>query len=74
MFEINRSVACTFVLGLLLALVQPASGGEEISRLGEYAGYSTEQYDGWQRSFQYVTVRDGTRIAIDYFLYRHGLR
>jgi putative CocE/NonD family hydrolase len=67
MFEINKSVACSLVFGLLLALVQTASGGEKISRLGEYAGYSTQQYDGWQRSSQYVTVRDGTRIAIDYF-------
>jgi predicted acyl esterase len=67
MLQINKSVACIFVFGLLLVLVQAASGAERISRLGKYVGYSTEQHDGWQRSSQYVTVRDGTRIAIDYF-------
>jgi hypothetical protein len=67
MLEINKSGACILVFGLLLLLLQPVSGAEKISRLGEYVGYSTEQYDGWRRSSQYVTVCDGSRIAIDYF-------
>ena len=39
--------------------------GELISRPGQYQGYSQAVFDGWQRTSQYVTVRDGTRIAID---------
>lgn len=52
MLEITKSGACILVFGLLLVLVQPAFAAEKISRLGDYAGYSTQQYDGWQRSSQ----------------------
>jgi predicted acyl esterase len=38
---------------------------ERVSRPGQYEGYSKATFDGWQRTSQYVTVRDGTRIAID---------
>ena len=41
--------------------------GERISRHGEYAGYSEVLYDGHQMIARYMTVRDGTRIAIDIF-------
>jgi hypothetical protein len=57
MLGINKSVASILAFGLLLVLAQAASAAERISRLGEYAGYSTEQYDGWQRSSNYVTAR-----------------
>ena len=38
-----------------------------VSTLGRYQGYSEAVFDGWVRTSQYVTVRDGTRIAIDLF-------
>jgi len=38
-----------------------------VSRFGVYRGYSTARYDGWVRSSQYVTVRDGTKLAVDIF-------
>ncbi len=38
-----------------------------VSRTGEYAGYSEPEYDGWARRSQYVSVRDGTRFAVDIF-------
>ena len=41
--------------------------GASISRFGEYQGYAAASYDGWRRFSQHVTVRDGTRIAIDYY-------
>ena len=44
-----------------------AASDERISRFGEYRGYATADYDGWWRFSQHVTVRDGTRIAIDYY-------
>lgn len=40
---------------------------ERISRIGEYQGYSEARYDGWRRTSEYVTVRDGVRLAVDYF-------
>ena len=54
--------------GFLPALWGPSCvATERISTLGRYEGYSEAVYDGWTRSSQYVTVRDGTRIAIDIF-------
>jgi predicted acyl esterase len=53
--------------GLGGALVaQPAARNE--SKFATYRGYSRLAYDGWARSSQYLTMRDGVRIAID--LYR----
>jgi putative CocE/NonD family hydrolase len=42
-----------------------AQAPARFSRLGEYSGYSTAVYDGWQRSSQYLTMRDGVRLAVD---------
>jgi uncharacterized protein len=39
----------------------------KVSAFGKYAGYSEPIYDGWVRSSRYVTVRDGTRLAIEIF-------
>ena len=41
--------------------------GARISRFGEYCGYSLPEFDGWRRYSQHVRVRDGTRIAVDYY-------
>lgn len=38
---------------------------QKVSAPGEYSGYSPVLYDGHVLSSQYVTVRDGTRLAID---------
>ncbi len=69
----NRSVGKTIaVLGLLLALgrltapaAEPQRPPERISKPGQYQGYSQARFDGWQRTSQYIPMRDGTRIAID---------
>lgn len=39
----------------------------QVSRFGEYSGFSQEIYDGYQRTSQYISVRDGTRLAADIF-------
>jgi putative CocE/NonD family hydrolase len=39
----------------------------KVSAFGQYSGYSEAVYDGWVRSSRYVTVRDGTRLAVDIF-------
>ena len=38
---------------------------ERISRFGEYKGFSEEIYDSSVRTSQYLTMRDGIKIAID---------
>lgn len=51
----------------LLAATATASAAEleRISKPGEYQGYSKEIYPDWVRTSQYITVRDGTKIALD---------
>ncbi|MFL6196678.1 MAG: CocE/NonD family hydrolase [Thermoanaerobaculia bacterium] len=43
-------------------IVAPAP---KVSEFNRYSGYSEARYDGWVRSSQYVTMRDGTRLAVD---------
>ncbi|HVO70107.1 MAG TPA: CocE/NonD family hydrolase, partial [Aggregatilineaceae bacterium] len=56
-------------LTLAVPLIAPAAAQEtqKISRPGLYQGYSEPLYDGWTRTSQYITVRDGTRLAVDIF-------
>ena len=49
----------------VFALISPPQDGEKVSRFGEYKGYSAPEYDSWVRTSQYLTMRDGVRIAID---------
>jgi putative CocE/NonD family hydrolase len=37
----------------------------KISKPGQYSGFSKILYDGYKLTSQYVTVRDGTQIAVD---------
>ena len=36
-----------------------------ISRFGHYEGYSKSIYDEWIQTSQYITMRDGVKIAVD---------
>jgi len=60
------------LLAGLLLFAGACAGNEaattQRSRPGEYAGYSDSIYDGYQRTSQYLTMRDGVRLAMD--LYR----
>lgn len=42
-------------------------GRDKISRPGEYQGYSEAVYDGFQFFSQYVTMRDGVKIAVTWY-------
>ncbi|MEM8988090.1 MAG: CocE/NonD family hydrolase [Pseudomonadota bacterium] len=47
----------------------PQESVEKVSEFGLYEGYSdANAYDGYERRSVYVTMRDGVRIAVDYFL------
>jgi putative CocE/NonD family hydrolase len=52
---------------LTVALAATSSAAEKESRPGVYHGYSEARYDGWVKTSQYVTVKDGTRLAVDIF-------
>jgi putative CocE/NonD family hydrolase len=41
----------------------PAAG--KISEFGRYEGFTEARYNGWVRTSEYVTVRDGTKLAVD---------
>lgn len=49
----------------LFALTSTTQDEEKVSRFGEYKGYSAPEYDSFIRTSQYLTMRDGVRIAID---------
>jgi len=53
--------------GCLTTYAATPAQTEKISSFGRYSGYSEAVYDGWVRSSRYVTVRDGTRLAVDLF-------
>lgn len=42
---------------------QPPPGA--VSEFGKYEGYSAPQYEEWMRTSQYLTMRDGVRLAVD---------
>jgi hypothetical protein len=40
---------------------------ERLSQLGQYSGFSEPEYDGFERSSQYIEMRDGLKLAIDVY-------
>ncbi|HUO23464.1 MAG TPA: CocE/NonD family hydrolase [Caulobacteraceae bacterium] len=44
-----------------------AIAADKVSSPGHYSGYSPVLYDGYSLTSQYVTMRDGTRIAVDVY-------
>lgn len=56
-----------YVLAHAQTGVAEAPPAAKVSAFGKYSGYSAPVYDGWVRDSRYVTVRDGTRLAIEIF-------
>jgi len=59
------SFSLVFVITILAAGNLPAQETERVSKFGEYKGYSEDIYDSWVRTSQYLTMRDGVKIAMD---------
>jgi putative CocE/NonD family hydrolase len=51
----------------LTGLFAPIIHAQQISRLGQYQGYSEVLYDEWVRESLYVVMRDGVQLAVDIF-------
>lgn len=56
----------------LVGLFPVMALAEKVSKPGAYSGYADPIYDGWTRSSQYVSVSDGTRLAMDIFRPTNG--
>lgn len=56
-------MAVLIVIGLLMCAVDPAMA--QVSRPGEYSGYSAMIYSETVRTSQYVSMRGGTKLAVD---------
>jgi putative CocE/NonD family hydrolase len=71
--EIPMKLRSTLMLLVFAGLAFGAAAREpKISKPGEYRGYSAARYDGYELTSQYVSVRDGTRLAVDVFRPAHG--
>jgi hypothetical protein len=72
-FARRRTLLARFVAAVTITLAQASSANSVSSdsvpaddlRAGEYLAASAAPYDGFVRFAEYVTVRDGTRIAVD---------
>ncbi|MCC7132783.1 MAG: hypothetical protein IT352_09060, partial [Gemmatimonadales bacterium] len=63
-----RSLSLGFVLAAAACGPKPETAptdAAKVSTFGEYRGYSDSLYSEWVRESRYVTMRDGTRIAVD---------
>jgi uncharacterized protein len=70
---VRKAVSIVLMTVFTVALTAPsttanvttAQDAEHASRVGEYSGYSEAIYTETVRTSEYITVRDGTRIAVD---------
>lgn len=62
-------IAAALLSGALLPVMAMPLAAQEarVSGFGRYAGYSKPRFDGHVRESRYVTVRDGTRLAVDVY-------
>jgi putative CocE/NonD family hydrolase len=77
----NRHARRLYVLfGLLLILLgltvtsgyaQPQTG-QKVSAPGQYSGYTSPEYKSFAVTSQYITMRDGVRIAVDVYIPADG--
>ena len=56
---------CLVLMVSLAGLSLPGQETARISKFGVYKGFSEDVYDSWVRSSQYLTMRDGVKLAID---------
>jgi len=62
-------IALALLLLTLALAISPQDDQEtRISEFGKYKGYSDPIYDGTQRTSDFLTLSDGTRLAYDLFL------
>ncbi|MEJ2701085.1 MAG: CocE/NonD family hydrolase [Sedimentisphaerales bacterium] len=67
--KVSRALVVLGIAGIVwpAGLAARQDVKQRVSEPGQYEGYSEPVYDGWRRDSLYVTVRDGTKIAMDIF-------
>lgn len=63
----KRTIATATLAICCLSSAPARSQQQPVSGFGVYQGYSQASYNGHQRTSEYVTARDGTRLAIDIY-------
>lgn len=63
--SIRRLLTAALVLAACNAPQKSEQETHKISTFGQYEGYSEPKYTEWVRTSEYVTVRDGTKLAVD---------
>jgi len=63
----SATAACRRAAGFLLLLVGACgeSKGNRVSAPFQYSGYSSPEWGGHQRTSEFITLSDGTKIAVD---------
>lgn len=64
-WKIILLVVVILLISAFVYLRQSRSAGRRVSEFGTYQGYSEPIYDGTQRTSDYLTLADGTRLAYD---------
>lgn len=69
-FNMNNLILVLSITTVLLVFTVSCnrSTPKKVSHFGQYQGYSEALYDGYQRSSQYLSLSDGTRLAYDLYL------
>jgi putative CocE/NonD family hydrolase len=65
MFIAVLSLVATFFFAQEAAQKPADTAMALVSKFGQYAGFSEAKYASWVRTSQYITMRDGVRLAID---------
>ena len=68
-------VILVFLVSLLISAAgaeHSEAGGGKVNRPFEYAGHSAPEYKSYIRSSQYVSMFDGTKLAVDLYLPSEG--
>ncbi len=58
-------LAVVLLIAALFIVYQQQGRSKRVSEFGKYQGYTQPIYDGTQRTSEYLTLSDGTRLAYD---------
>ncbi|NIM98151.1 MAG: CocE/NonD family hydrolase, partial [candidate division Zixibacteria bacterium] len=74
-----RKILCVLTVGFFVCVFLSSIGdsiceasAQKISRPFEYEGYSSPEYENFVKSSHYVSMYDGTKLAVDVYLPSEG--
>jgi hypothetical protein len=63
-FRLSGLALLLLVMSVAVGHAQPQTE-QKVSAPGQYSGYTSPEYKSWTVTSQYVTMRDGVRLAVD---------